>query len=94
MHCFANNLPFPDERERAEDAVIAGIGEKASEVARFSIVAGQDNANWQVKIILRGHAKPLFVDIYEGQQGAEHISEAVASALARVDEQRDGIGVE
>jgi hypothetical protein len=90
MHCFANNLPFPDERKRAEDAVIAGIGERAREVARFSILAGQDNANWQVKIILRRQAKPLFVDIYEEQQGAEHISKTIASALARLEEQRDG----
>jgi hypothetical protein len=84
MYCFANNLPSPDHRERVEQAVRLGIGVWEGSVEYFSIVAAQQNDNWQVEIKLKATETPVYVYIYGPDRNSARISEVVAAAVTAV----------
>jgi hypothetical protein len=82
MRCFANNLPFPEDRARVAAAVEAGIGHYVTRVDSYSIVASASNEIWQVQIDFPDESGgQLYVNIDGNHRGSEQISAIVSAAI-------------
>jgi hypothetical protein len=77
----SNNLALPEQREMAERAVHAGIGQRAGAIRHFSVVADPSRTCWQIQIRLRLPDTILYVDVPGTNCTAGGIERCVREAL-------------
>jgi antitoxin component of MazEF toxin-antitoxin module len=84
VRCVANNLPMPDDRSMAQNAIETALREVAGLVRDYSIVASPNNDRWQLSINAAARRSPIRVDIPPEDQSAAGLGHHVECILRRL----------
>jgi hypothetical protein len=82
MYCFANTLPFPEERKPWEDAITRGVGTKAEKIEHFSIVTGQATPMVEVRFSFKGTPAGYRILNIASEDGLAEVERRVRRALS------------